>query len=101
MECPAKIGEDKVLAWAQTSGSARPTGNTVHRFNGEVLDPVPCLAICEIENQGGYLLFYCDEQWEQCADTWHQTLDDAKAQAEFEYDGISSHWHQRESAADG
>jgi hypothetical protein len=28
-----------------------------------------------------------------CGDTWHQTADDARAQAEFEFDRVGT-WHE-------
>ena len=34
-------------------------------------------------------IFGCDEGWNAVTDTWHETLEDAKAQAEFEYEGVN------------
>jgi hypothetical protein len=50
------------------------------------------LAICQYQNDNAYYLFYCDECWNNLTDTWHQSLDDAKAQAQFEYKGTSKTW---------
>ena len=33
-----------------------------------------------------------DAEWREVTDTWHQSADDAKRQAEFEYEGITSKW---------
>lgn len=33
-----------------------------------------------------------DADWNTVTDTWHQSLDDAKARAEFEYEGITETW---------
>ena len=33
-----------------------------------------------------------DETWQPVTDTWHETLEDAKHQAEFEYEGVASTW---------
>jgi hypothetical protein len=90
--CPPTINEARVVTWAKVDDTVRPTGNTVHRFNGPVLGPVPCLAICQYAEDEGYYLFYCSEDWEPLTDTWHQTLEDAKSQAQFEYEGIDSRW---------
>ena len=48
------------------------------------------------EGRDAYYLFYCDAEWEPVTDTWHQTLEAAKGQAEFEYRGVTTTW---ESAA--
>jgi len=34
----------------------------------------------------------CDDTWKEITDTWHETLQDAVIQAEFEYQGISDCW---------
>ena len=41
---------------------------------------------------GSYYLLYCDEHWQTLTDTQHETLEGAKAQAEFEYEGITQAW---------
>jgi hypothetical protein len=37
-------------------------------------------------------LFGCNAEWDSVTDTWHQTLEEAKEQAEFEYEGVSETW---------
>ena len=91
--CPPKIYDAPVVAWAAIGSDVRPTGKTVHSVSGRVVGPARGLAICRATDGHGYFLFYCDSDWEEFMDTWHETLAGAKAQAEFEYDGVSSHWH--------
>jgi len=55
------------------------------------MGPMAALAICQ-ESENAFYLFGCNEQWENITDTWHQTLDETKAQAEFEYEGVSKTW---------
>jgi hypothetical protein len=50
------------------------------------------LMICFSEQEQAYYLYGCDENWKTITDTWHSSLDDAKHQAEFEYEGISRTW---------
>jgi hypothetical protein len=90
--CPLKIYHAPVVAWAIVGSGNRPTGNTVHRVDGRVIGAAAGLAICQSTDSRGFYLFYCDATWKEIADTWHQSLDDAKAQAEFEYHGIGSQW---------
>ena len=89
---PKNIYHAKVVAWAIVGPSVQPTGNTVHRVDGREVGPAAGLAICESTDSQGFYLFYCDSKWEEFADTWHESLDDAKSQAEFEYKGICTEW---------
>jgi hypothetical protein len=50
------------------------------------------LAICQYAGEEAFYLFGCDADWQNVTDTWHQTLDDAQHQAEFEYEGVSETW---------
>ncbi len=69
-----------------------PTGNTTHSVAGETLGPCSGLAICHYSDSSGFYLFYCDPCWNVVTDTWHQSLNNAKSQAEFEYSGIADKW---------
>lgn len=51
------------------------------------------LAVCELPGAEAFYLFGCDGEWKVVTDSWHESLDDAKKQAEFEYEGISNTWH--------
>lgn len=42
----------------------------------------------------GYFLFSCDANWEVFADTWHETLEEAKEAAEADYEGVSATWEK-------
>jgi len=56
--------------------------------------PAAGLAICHHEGEDCFYLFGCDSSWNTVTDTWHQSLDDALAQAEFEYEGVSKTWQK-------
>jgi hypothetical protein len=75
---------------AVVSDAVRPTGATTHRGPDGVIPPASALAI--VTGETGFFLFYCDREWQVLADTWHSSVNDAKAQAEFEYAGISQLW---------
>jgi hypothetical protein len=61
---------------------------------GDVQGPPAGLAICQHEGKDGYYLFGCNGEWQSVTDTWHQTIEEAKSQAEFEYTGVSTTWQQ-------
>jgi hypothetical protein len=50
------------------------------------------LAICQPGEAQEYYLFGCDADWNVVTDTWHQSLDEAKDVAEFQYEGVNSTW---------
>jgi hypothetical protein len=90
-EIPDIIGNAAVVCSAIVDKSL-PTGNTQHYGYGGLLGPAYGLAICRSKQAAGYYLFSCDSNWKEFADTWHETVEDAMEQAEFEYDGISDSW---------
>lgn len=71
-----------------------------HRFTGrckvivagQLMGAMSGLAICPDAGEDGFYLFGCDSEWQVVTDSWHQALDDAKHQAEFEYEGVSKTW---------
>jgi hypothetical protein len=94
MQPPTELDGAKVLFYATLQKNRRPTGNTKHYIGGELVQPVAGLAICQYENAKGFYLFYCDNQWNVITDTYHESIEDAKNQAEVEYEGVSNEWRQ-------
>ena len=72
----------------------RFTGNCKQVVAGVVQDPMAALAIGQYEGEDCFYLFGCDISWNCVTDTWHPTLDEALAQAEFEYAGVSQTWQK-------
>jgi hypothetical protein len=85
---PATIDGAQVLAYADLSGIT-PTGNTRHIVGGHETSDFDALVIARHDDDQGVYLLYCDETWEAVTDTFHLTVDDAIAQAEFEYGTVS------------
>lgn len=72
-------------------GGAKVICYAVVNAQSSQLQPVANgLAICQYSLGEGFYLFRCDSKWLEYADTWHETLEDAKDQAEHEYKGISA-----------
>ena len=91
---PEELGEAKVLYYTSIDERHKPTRNTVHRVNDNILGPAARLAICQYDTEKGFYLFYCDDEWEVMTDTYHFSLEDAQAQAELEYQGVSQTWRK-------
>jgi hypothetical protein len=85
---------------AKVSGS---TGKTRHSI-GALIDGVPTPVEdlptpewVEISGEdGAYYLFHLDAEGVCFADTWHQTLDEAKQQASFEFGIEPEEWSEVE-----
>ena len=59
-------------------------GRTKHSSNGKDFPPFTSLVICQSPDDTGYFLMHICENG-QAADTWHQNLEDAMHQAEWEF----------------
>ncbi|MGD0014224.1 MAG: hypothetical protein ABSD56_07350 [Bryobacteraceae bacterium] len=80
------------MQWSVVDGRHRSTGNCRQVVAGKLQGPAAGLAICQYEGETAYYLFGCDADWNTVTDTWHETLEGALQQAEFEYEGISRTW---------
>jgi hypothetical protein len=90
--CPAIVGSARVIFYSPIDERHRFTGNCVHTVAGLQMDAMAGLAICQYTGEEAFYLFGCDSDWQSVTDTWHQTLEDAKHQAEYEYEGVSKTW---------
>jgi hypothetical protein len=89
---PNVIGGEKVLYFIRIETKHTLTGNTKQIVNGKLIGPVYGLAICKSDNPEGYYLFGCDENWKSITDTFHESIEDAMDQGEFEYKGTFNDW---------
>ena len=89
---PKLIGGARLVRWSTIDNRHRPTGNFRQFVAGELQGSAAGLAICQHDGEEAYYLFGCDPEWGTVTDTWHETLEDALKQAEFEYEGVSATW---------
>ena len=85
---PETIGGAKVVCASPVDGRHKFTGGCKQIVGGQLMGAMAGLAICQYEGEDYYYLFGCNESWESVTDTWHQSLDEALDQAEYEYTGI-------------
>jgi hypothetical protein len=93
---PREIGGARVICFTPVDERHHPTGGCQQFVAGVPQGPAAGLAICQYAGEDCYYLFGCNAAWEGVTDTWHQTLADAKAQAEFEYAGVSATWQEQD-----
>ena len=75
---PTELDGCKVIATAVVNQAVRPTGATIHEGPDGVIPTASALAI--VMGEAGVYLFYCDREWQVLADTWHSSVNNAKAQ---------------------
>jgi len=96
---PAVIGDAKVICASPIDSRHTQTGACKQIVNGAVMGPAAGIAICKYDDSGFYL-FGCDADWHVITDTWHESVEDAIYQAEFEYAGIRKTLIYKDNAAE-
>ena len=92
-EPPDDVAGASVLLYSVIDDRHRPTGGTQHIVDGVLQPACQGLLIIRAEPPDeGFFLFGCDADWSTVTDTWHASLEETKAQAEFEYEGVSRTW---------
>ena len=89
---PSAIGGARVLCFTVLDERHKHTGHTRQIVGGVLQERSAGLAICQYDGEEACYLFGCDPKWKAVTDTWHESLEDAKAQAAFEYEGVSDTW---------
>ena len=90
---PDSVGGARVICYSPIDHRHRFTGGTKQIVAGRLMGAMAGLAICQYPDEDAFYLFGCDADWSTVTDTWHQSVEEAKAQAEFEYEGVGSTWH--------
>jgi hypothetical protein len=96
IQIPKEVGGAKVILYTPIDERHQHTGNCKQIVAGVLMSAMAGLAICQYENEDCFYLFGCDENWETVTDTLHNTIEEAKEQAEFEYEGVSNTWQTPE-----
>ena len=86
--------DERVICRITMTARHAPTGNTRHLdgVTGEEFPPPIELRIVQYAGDPGFYLFYCDETGAEFTDTYHDTLEGAKAQAAFEFNVQPNEW---------
>lgn len=92
INCPDIIGGAKVILFTTIDNRHKFTGNTKQIVGEKLMGKMSGLAICKYENESSFYLFGCNEEWKSITDTWHESIEGAINQAEFEYDGTKDTW---------
>ena len=94
-DCPDIVGQAKVIMFTPIDARHEFTGACKQIVAGKLMGPMAALAICQYEGETAFYLFGCDHDWNTVTDTWHQSLEEATTQAEFEYRGTRITWQRK------
>jgi hypothetical protein len=83
-----------VLWTVELSAGHLPTGKTTHYAAGEILSPPHSLQITRYKDDAGYYLLYLDETGMEMTDTYHDDVESAMAQAEWEFGVKADEWQK-------
>jgi hypothetical protein len=89
---PVEVGGAEVYSYIILTNTNNKTDNTRHFVDGELLDNFYGLAIYKFDGGQGFYLYYCDENWNEVTDTYHETIEAAKRQAECEFTNTINSW---------
>lgn len=82
-----------ILKQVSLSTSHMPTGKTQHRQGGRQLLPTPAqLQIVRSAGEPGFYLLHLDKSGKEQTDTYHETIDGALSQAEWEFSIKPNEW---------
>ena len=81
-----------VLRAVTIAGKHESTGKTVHYSGNDILPAPHSLQIAQYPGDDGYYLFYLDESGEVLTDTFHDDLQKAMDQAEWEFGAAAEEW---------
>ena len=65
---------------------------TIHLIQGTILAPPKSLSIVKYPSVNGFYLFYNDETGDEQTDTYHDTIEQAMRQANYEFGVQSNDW---------
>lgn len=91
----SQIGGAQILEFVILTSDQKRTGATKHIIGGIEHTDFYGLAICQYKEEEGYYLFYCDSDWKELTDTWHENIKSAKDQASFEFTGLDGKWKNK------
>lgn len=84
--------DSKILKRVRIGATHHATGKTRHLHG---IKPIPTpveLRIVQYNSDPGFYLFYCDALGSELTDTYHDSIKEAMAQAEWEFEVKTGEW---------
>lgn len=87
---PAHVDKMQVVLWSPID-ERHHAASDAQRNPANGFPSPSGLLICR-ESDASFFLFRSDADWSPFADTWHESCDAARAQAEFEFPEVATTW---------
>jgi hypothetical protein len=89
---PPVLASSRVLEYAVVDDAVTYTGRHTLIVAGQVLGPVPRLAIGSRLTGGEIVLLHCDAEWDVLATAGYASIEAARRAAEDAYSGLNGKW---------
>ncbi len=86
----------RLICYSPIDHRHQPKGAMRRATDGKLMGQVTGLAICHDNDEDVYCLMRCDEDWDPIRETTHDTMAEARHQAEYEYAGVKKTWIKSE-----
>ncbi len=86
----------RVICYSPIDHRHRQGGTLRRATDGKLMGQVTGLAICYDAEEETYCLMRCDEDWDPIRETEHDTMAEARQQADYEYAGVKRTWIKSE-----
>ena len=86
------MSDYSVLKQIKLSARHRPTGRTRHYFGNQLLPAPAMLQITKYADDPGFYLLYFDPDGKELTDTYHDSVEQAMAQATREFGVEPAEW---------
>jgi hypothetical protein len=86
------MSDYEILCFVKLGLQHRPTGKTRHYLGTAQVPPAAMLNIVKYPDDEGFYLLHIDEDGNEIADTYHDSLEAAKQQANWEYSVRVEEW---------
>ena len=88
--CPNQIGGARIIAYAIIGKEHTHLQGTTQIVNGQVMGAATAMIIAQYDGEDSYYVFgVYGKDWISSTDTWHENLNDAIEQLDWEYSGLS------------
>lgn len=93
---PRELDGAKVLLWAVLRKENTKTDAMRLYADGKEQTEFSGIALAQFQKNrdSGVYLFYCDQEWEVENDSLYRDLEEAKAEAERQFTGLSNRWEK-------
>lgn len=83
----------KIIKSIKLGSEHMQTGKTIHYQGDDLIQDITELKIVQYLEDSGYYLIYLNSLGQEVTDTYHETIESAVKQAQFEFDVMPNEWH--------